>query len=43
MEQGLNVVNKGVFEVDSGWLELEGDLRGKAQKAVMKPVDLQED
>ena len=27
MEQGLDVVNKGVFELDSGRLELEGDLR----------------
>lgn len=32
MEQGLNVVNKSVFKVDSGRLELEGDLRRKCTK-----------
>lgn len=29
MEQGFNVVNEGVFKVNSGWLELEGHLRRK--------------
>lgn len=29
MEQCFNVVNKGVFEVDSSRLELEADLRRK--------------
>lgn len=32
VEQGLNVVDKGVFEVDSGRLELEGDLRRQNTK-----------
>lgn len=29
VEQSLDVVNKSVFEVDSGRLELEGDLKRK--------------
>lgn len=35
MEEGFNVVNKGVFEVDSSRLELKADLKRKQREKVV--------
>lgn len=36
VEQGLNVVNKGVFKVDSGRLQLEGDLGRRCTEMLLE-------